>query len=71
MTLSVLVPDQQGVAALARLDNVRPVRYDPAGPLPGEADEAEIIVVPPSQGLWPGVASRYGRLSVACVRCRP
>jgi phosphoglycerate dehydrogenase-like enzyme len=47
MTLSVLVPDQLGVAALARLDNVRPVRYDPAGPLPGEADEAEIIVVPP------------------------
>ena len=47
MTLTVLVPEEEGLAALAELDNVYPVVYNPAGRMPEEAGEAEIIVVPP------------------------
>jgi phosphoglycerate dehydrogenase-like enzyme len=47
MTLTVLVPEEEGLAALAELDNVFPVVYNPAGRMPEEAGEAEIIVVPP------------------------
>jgi phosphoglycerate dehydrogenase-like enzyme len=47
MTLTVLVPEKEGLAALADLDNVHPVLYDPAGRMPAEAGGAEIMVVPP------------------------
>lgn len=47
MTLTVLVPEEEGLAALAEIDNVYPVVYNPAGRMPEEAGEAEIIVVPP------------------------
>jgi phosphoglycerate dehydrogenase-like enzyme len=50
MTLRVLVPDEEGVAALSGTDGIRPVRYDPAEPLPlpPEAGDAEVMVVPPA-----------------------
>ncbi|GAA3009687.1 2-hydroxyacid dehydrogenase [Actinokineospora diospyrosa] len=43
MTITVLVPDEHGVAALAGIDGVRAVRYEP-GALPDEAAEAEVLV---------------------------
>jgi phosphoglycerate dehydrogenase-like enzyme len=48
--LRVLVPDEQGGTALEQLDGVRAVRYDPAEPLPlpPEARDAEVLVVPPA-----------------------
>jgi hypothetical protein len=46
MTTTVLVPSDEGRAALAALDNVHPVVYDPAGPMPEEAADAEVLVVP-------------------------
>ncbi|HYZ57986.1 MAG TPA: 2-hydroxyacid dehydrogenase [Streptosporangiaceae bacterium] len=47
MTLTVLVPDEEGLAALAGLDNVTPVVYNSAGRMPEEAGHAEVMVVPP------------------------
>ncbi len=47
MTITVLVPDEQGVAALAGIDGVRALTYaaeDPDAPLPARADEAEVLV---------------------------
>lgn len=47
MTITVLVPDEEGVAALAGVDGVRAVSYDgarPDEPLPPEAAEAEVLV---------------------------
>lgn len=47
MTITVLVPDEEGVAALACVDGVRAVGYDgarPDEPLPPEAAEAEVLV---------------------------
>ncbi|OLF18792.1 2-hydroxyacid dehydrogenase [Actinophytocola xanthii] len=38
MTITVLVPDEQGVAALAGVGNITVVRYDPGAPLPGDAE---------------------------------
>ena len=46
MTTTVLVPSDEGRTALAALDNVSPVVYDPAGPMPEEAADAEVLVVP-------------------------
>jgi phosphoglycerate dehydrogenase-like enzyme len=46
MTLTVLVPGEEGPAALAGLDNVTPVIYNPAGRMPEEASHAEVMVVP-------------------------
>ena len=43
MTITVLVPDEQGVAALAGIDGITAVRYDPAKPLPTDAE----VLVPP------------------------
>ncbi len=45
MSTIVLVPDDVGVAALAPLEGVDPVRYDPDGGLPDGADGAEAMVV--------------------------
>jgi phosphoglycerate dehydrogenase-like enzyme len=47
VTITVLVPDEQGVAALSGIDGVRTLRYDatdPAAPLPPGAEEAEVLV---------------------------
>lgn len=39
-----LVPDAEGVRALADLEGVHPVRYDPHAPLPPEAAHATVLV---------------------------
>ncbi|MPZ80872.1 MAG: phosphoglycerate dehydrogenase [Actinophytocola sp.] len=47
MTITVLVPDEEGVAALAGIGGVRAIRYDgaqPDEPLPPETAEAEVLV---------------------------
>lgn len=44
MGVTVLVPDEAGVAALAGIDGVTAVRYDMAEPLPPEAAHAEVLV---------------------------
>jgi phosphoglycerate dehydrogenase-like enzyme len=44
--LTVLVPGEEGRAALAGLDGVDPVVYDPAAPMPDAASHAEVLVVP-------------------------
>lgn len=44
MSVFVLVPDEEGVATLGRLDGVRPVRFSWTEPLPPEAAEAEVLV---------------------------
>jgi phosphoglycerate dehydrogenase-like enzyme len=42
----VLVPYDEGIAALEAVPGVTPVRYDPDGPLPGEASAAQVLVPP-------------------------
>jgi phosphoglycerate dehydrogenase-like enzyme len=42
----VLVPHDEGVAALADVPGVRAVRYDPAADLPAGAGDAEVLVPP-------------------------
>jgi phosphoglycerate dehydrogenase-like enzyme len=42
----VLVPYDEGVAALRRVSGLNPVRYDPDGPLPDEAAAAQVLVPP-------------------------
>jgi phosphoglycerate dehydrogenase-like enzyme len=49
MTVTILVPSDEGRAALAGLDNVSLVVYDPDEAMPGEAVDAEVLVVPPRQ----------------------
>ncbi|HET6500847.1 MAG TPA: 2-hydroxyacid dehydrogenase [Amycolatopsis sp.] len=44
MTLTVLVPDEDGVRALAGIDGVATVRYTPGEPLPPEAGKAEVLI---------------------------
>lgn len=45
MTMTVLVPSDEGRAALADLANVSLVVYDPDEPMPGEAADAEVLIV--------------------------
>ncbi len=45
MPMIVLVPDDGGVVALARLRGIEPLRYDAAGALPDGATAAEVMVV--------------------------
>ncbi|MFE6615061.1 2-hydroxyacid dehydrogenase [Amycolatopsis sp. NPDC057786] len=54
MTVTVLVPDEEGVAALSEIDGVRPVVYRHGEPAPPEAAEAEVLVTGdrPSDELW-------------------
>jgi phosphoglycerate dehydrogenase-like enzyme len=47
MTVTVLVPDDEGVAALSELDEVRAVRYEVGEPLPPEATKAEVLIPGP------------------------
>ncbi|MEU0543248.1 2-hydroxyacid dehydrogenase [Nocardia sp. NPDC005978] len=44
MTVTVLVPDDYGLAALSRVDGVRALRFSPGKPLPDGAEKAEILV---------------------------
>lgn len=44
MTVTVLVPDEEGIAALSEVDGVRPVRYRRGEPLPPEAAKAEVLI---------------------------
>jgi phosphoglycerate dehydrogenase-like enzyme len=44
MTVTVLVPDDDGVAALSELDGVRAIRYEQGEPLPPEAAKAEVLI---------------------------
>ncbi len=54
MTVTVLVPDEEGVAALSEIEGVRPVVYRRGEPAPAEAAEAEVLVTGdrPSEELW-------------------
>jgi phosphoglycerate dehydrogenase-like enzyme len=44
MTTTVLVPEDAGLAALAPLENVRALRYEPGQPLPADAADATVLV---------------------------
>lgn len=44
VTLTVLVPNDQGIEALTGVDGVRPVRYTPGDPLSGDTGSAEVLV---------------------------
>jgi phosphoglycerate dehydrogenase-like enzyme len=47
VTITVLVPDEQGVEALSGIDGVRALAYDaadPGKPLPSGAEDAEVLV---------------------------
>lgn len=44
--IDVLVPHDEGLAALADVPGVRAVRYDPGGAMPAEASTAEVFVAP-------------------------
>ena len=46
MTVTVLVPSEEGRVALTGLDYVDPVRYTPGEPWPDQASSAEVLVVP-------------------------
>ena len=46
MTVTVLVPSEDGQTALTRLDWAEPVRYQPGEPWPEQAMSAEVLVVP-------------------------
>lgn len=58
MTLTVLVPGEEGIRVLAEIPDVEPVRYTPGEPLPPEADKAEVLI----PGLVPA-ANRAGLLA--------
>src|SRR5436190_23970779 len=44
MAITVLVPDDFGMSALAGIDGVELVRYHPKQPLPAEAERAEVLI---------------------------
>src|SRR4051794_20393858 len=44
--VAVLVPHEEGEAALAEVPGVTPVRYDPDAPLPEAAATAQVLVPP-------------------------
>jgi phosphoglycerate dehydrogenase-like enzyme len=55
MTLTVLVPDDEGVTVLAEVPRVLPVRYQWGEPVPPEAAKAEVLIPgkhPPGEQLW-------------------
>ena len=51
MTVTALVFDEQGRAALAGLEMVEPVVYEPGAAWPEQAAAAEVLVVPPRAQL--------------------
>jgi phosphoglycerate dehydrogenase-like enzyme len=44
VTITVLVPNEAGLAALAGIDNVHAVRYEPGEPLPADGAKARVLV---------------------------
>jgi phosphoglycerate dehydrogenase-like enzyme len=55
MTLTVLVPDDEGLAVLAEVPRVLPVRYQWGEPVPPEAAKAEVLIPgrhPAGEELW-------------------
>jgi phosphoglycerate dehydrogenase-like enzyme len=54
MTVTVLVPDEEGVTALSEIDGVRPVVYRQGEQVPAEAAEAEVLVTGgrPTEAMW-------------------
>ena len=55
MTLTVLVPDDEGMTVLAEVPRVLPVRYQWGEPVPPEAAKAEVLIPgkhPPGEQLW-------------------
>ncbi|RSM40905.1 phosphoglycerate dehydrogenase [Amycolatopsis balhimycina DSM 5908] len=55
MTLTVLVPDDEGMTVLAEVPRVLPVRYQWGEPVPVEAAKAEVLIPgkhPPGDELW-------------------
>jgi phosphoglycerate dehydrogenase-like enzyme len=44
VTITVLVPDEYGVSALAGMEGVEAVVYDPDRPLPPQAEQAQVLV---------------------------
>ncbi|SEF37087.1 Phosphoglycerate dehydrogenase [Amycolatopsis pretoriensis] len=55
MTLTVLVPDDEGMTVLAEVPRVLPVRYQWGEPAPQEAAKAEVLIPgkhPPGEELW-------------------
>ena len=44
VTITVLVPTEMGLAALADVDGVRPLRYQPGEPLPPGGEKATVLV---------------------------
>jgi phosphoglycerate dehydrogenase-like enzyme len=47
MTMTVLVPNEEGRKALTALDSADPVVYEPGADWPEQASSAEVLVVPP------------------------
>jgi phosphoglycerate dehydrogenase-like enzyme len=60
MSLTVLVPDDEGVGALAGLADVRAVRYTRGEPLPPAAARAEVLI--PAAGSVGDAAELFERL---------
>ncbi|HEX4723012.1 MAG TPA: 2-hydroxyacid dehydrogenase [Pseudonocardiaceae bacterium] len=60
MTITVLVPDEWGMAALSAVDGVRPVRYQVGQPWPAEAVSAQVLV--PKFLTLDGVAAMLAQL---------
>jgi phosphoglycerate dehydrogenase-like enzyme len=55
MTLTVLVPDDEGMTVLAEVPRVLPVRYQWGEPVPPEAAKAQVLIPgkhPPGEQLW-------------------
>jgi phosphoglycerate dehydrogenase-like enzyme len=55
MTLTVLVPDDEGMTVLAEVPRVLPVRYQWGEPVPPEAAKAQVLIPgkhPPGDRLW-------------------
>ncbi len=60
MTLTVLVPDDEGMSVLAEVPRVLPVRYQWGEPVPPEAAKAEVLIPgkhPPGELLWRSLPS--------------
>ncbi|MQA14155.1 MAG: phosphoglycerate dehydrogenase [Pseudonocardiaceae bacterium] len=62
MTTTVLVPHEQGVAALSGLPGVWSLRYDPDAVLPPGAQRAEVLVAPLFGGARPELVGSLPRL---------
>ncbi len=55
MTLTVLVPDDEGMTVLAEVPRVLPVRHQWGEPVPAEAAKAQVLIPgkhPPGEELW-------------------